>query len=79
MFTMTAVCNEVDGTDWHDNEADDEVGHGETHDEHVADGVETALGADGVQHHPVPHSRDGAQQEEPQPQQQPVRLQTTLN
>ena len=41
--TLAAVCNKIEGGYRHNDQPDDEVRHGEAHDEHVGDGLEPLL------------------------------------
>ena len=42
--TLAAVRDEVDGGDGHDDDAHDEVRHGQAHDEHVGHRLQPLLG-----------------------------------
>ena len=52
-FTLTTVRYEVNGTDRHDYQANDEVRHGKAHDEHVGHRLQPLLSPDGMQHHSI--------------------------
>ena len=68
-LTLTTVRNKIEGGDRHDNQTHNKVGHGEAHDEHVGDWLEPLLSPDGVQHHPIAHRCQAAQEQQGQTQQ----------
>ena len=72
--TLATVCNKIEGGYRHNDQPHDEVRHGETHDEHVGDGLEPLLRPDGVENHPVAHSGDQAEQEQGQTQKETMGL-----